>query len=143
LRGLGQFSYLRPILLISCGHFQRQQMSQGIYGGMDLRTLALLVSVKARSGSALRRRLHRATIHNHGGRIRISILNQAQNRPQIVSHRFKAFGSQPPLGLLLRHPPGRKLMRQQPSGTTGPYQPPQRVEHLPQAMRPLRRLFLH
>ena len=144
LHSLGQFSHLRPVLLIGRCHFQRQQMSQGIDGGMDsLEPLRFLCPSKPARAPLSGRRLHRATIHNHGGRIRISILYHAKNSPQIVSHRLKASRPQPPLRLLLHDPPRREFMGHHPPGTPRPHQPTQCVEHPPQAMRPLRLRFFH
>src|SRR5579884_2093355 len=143
LHSLGQLCHLCPVLLVSRCHLQRQKMSQCIHSRVNLRTFALLVPVESSPPAALERRLHRAAVHNHRRRLRVSILYHAKDGPQIVRHRFKASGSQPPLRLLLNDPPRRKFMGHHPPGAARPHQPTQCVEHLPQTVRPLRRLFGH
>ena len=54
LNRLRQLGDLRPVLFIGGSHPQRQQMTQSIDRGVNLRALAFLVSIESRSVTALR-----------------------------------------------------------------------------------------
>src|SRR6058998_827624 len=72
---------------------------------VHLRAFPLLMSIKPGARATLRCGLKRPAIYNHRTGIRLAILHQTQDGPQIMGHRFKATSFDPTLGLLINRAP--------------------------------------
>ena len=111
---------------------QRQQMSQGVDGNVNLRSLLPLGSIVAAAISTLRRALQRAAVDDRGCRIGGATLRHPQQFTQIMNHRFEYAGGNPPLCLLIDNLPWRQVVWHHSPGNTASHDVPQAIEHFTQ-----------
>ena len=114
-------------------------MAQRVDGRMDLRALPPFRAVVAGARPRFRRRLQRPAVENHrrvGCGVAARLL--AQQDAQIVHDGLETPGPQPALGLLIDRRPRRQIVRHHAPRRAGAHQPPHRIEHVPQVVRPLR-----
>ena len=119
LHRCGQRRHLRALLLVGGRHQQRQQVAQGVDGGMDLRSLAPLVPVVAGARAALGGRLQRAA-----SRITARRLASGALRPAAAACAGRARSprsSRPPASAASagRPRPRRQVVRHQPPVRAG------------------------
>lgn len=93
--GGGEFGDLAAILLIGRRHLQRQQVSRGIDGQVDLAHRAAFGPVRTASMPAFRSALQRQAIKNHRGRLRNPPAPDPNQLPQIGHDRTKDIGRDP------------------------------------------------
>ena len=105
--------------------------------------IAAFMAIVARARAALRRTLDRSRIEDDGRRIIGASVGPAQERAQIMHHRFKAASGDPALGLLIDRRPRREVGRQHPPLGTSAHDPAQPIENFTQIVAALRGLFDH
>src|SRR5262245_60087566 len=110
---------------------------------MYLGSLAALVAVISRPGTAFRRALHGPAVHDGRRRLRGPALTQSQDGPEVMDHGLEAAGVDPPKGLLVDRLPRREMVGHHAPRGAGPDHPPQGVEYIPQVVFPLRCLLIH
>jgi hypothetical protein len=141
LDGLDHLARLGPIVFISRGDPQGQQVAQGIDGHMGVTAPAPLGPVVTGPPAALAGALQGARVEHHRAGLRGAVVGQAQHGPQVMDQGLEDLGADPALGLLVHHSPGWKLMRDQSPRRSGAHHPTHGIEDLTQGVTALATIF--
>jgi hypothetical protein len=138
---VSHFARVGPVIFIRRGDPQGQQVAQGVDGHVDLTAPAPFGPVVADPPAALAGALQSARAEHHRAGLRGVLFGQAQHGSQVVDQGLEDPGGNLPLGLLVHHGPGRKLMRDQAPRRPGANHPAQGVEDFAQGVAALAAIF--
>ena len=110
---------------------------------MDLRAFLLLGPVEPRPTATLGRRPERAAVEDRGRGLGVSVVEKADDRPEVVGDRLEDARLEPASGLLIHGGPGGKIMGQVTPLAAGLDDVADGVEEVPQRVLTLRGVFAH